>query len=286
MIKKTGLVSLFFLLCLGSSWAAKTSRIVSLAPSLTESVFLLGAGEQLVGCTTYCKKPDEAQNREKIGTLIQFNLEKILLLKPDLVVAMEFADRKAIEKLKKLGVPVELFPSPRNFDQLCDSFLQLGRLLGREERAEEVVAGARSRVAAVRQQTAGLKPVKIFWQLGAKPLFTATPGYFTNDYIEYGGGVNIAAHAKSGIYSREEVLKRNPDVIVIVTMGVVAEQEKRNWNHYRSIKAVQEGKVFVLDSYAYCSPTPAGFARALEELVALIHPAPKFEKLPGSPKIK
>jgi iron complex transport system substrate-binding protein len=252
----------------------KEMRIISLAPSLTEALYLLGSGDRLKGCTTYCLKPEAAQKKEKIGTLIDFNVEKIFALKPDLVLGMEFSDRRAIEKLKDLGIRIELFPSPKNFAHLCESFLRLGKILGAEEKAREIVDAARQEVAFIREQTAKAEKIKIFWQLGAKPLFAATKGYFTNDYIEFAGGINIAADAPSGIYSREEVLKRNPDVIIIITMGIASEEEKKNWQNYSTINAVKNDRIYIIDSYTYCSPTPRSFVKALKELLTLLRPGP------------
>jgi iron complex transport system substrate-binding protein len=248
-------------------------RIVSLAPALTEALYELGADDRLKGCTTYCSKPEPAKHKEKIGTLIDFNLEKIVTLRPDLVLGMEFSDRRTIEKLKILGYRVELFPSPKNFNHLCQSFLRLGQIVGREQIAKQIITKAKQEATVIRKQAAGVNKLKIFWQLGAKPLFAATKGYFTNDYIEFTGGINIAADASSGIYSREEVLKRNPDVIIIVTMGVATETEKQTWKTYQSINAVKNNRIYVVDAYTYCSPTPKGFARALHELAVLLHPA-------------
>lgn len=248
-------------------------RLVSFAPALTEALYLLGVGERLKGCTIYCKKPEEAKQKEKVGTLMEVNLEKILTLEPDLVLAMEFSDQKAVEKLRNLGFRVELFSSPKNFHHLCRSFLRLGQMVGREEKAKEIVTRAQKDIAFIRKQVEGSKKNRIFWQLGARPLFAATKDFFTNDYIEFVGGVNIAADAKSGIYSREEVLKRNPDVIVIVTMGVASEKEKQTWQTYTSINAVKNNRIFILNSEKYCRPTPRGFADALKELVAVLYPS-------------
>jgi ABC-type Fe3+-hydroxamate transport system substrate-binding protein len=271
MIRRLSAVTIFLLIFYLSAFGFPR-RIVSMAPALTESLYELGAGEHLIGCTTYCNKPEAAKYKEKIGTLIDFNMEKILTLQPDLVLAMEFSDRKTVEKLKDLGVRVEIFPSPKNFNHLCESFLRLGKLLGAKERAAQLVGRARAEAALIRAQVAGLERVKIFWQLGAKPLFAATKGNFTNDYIEYAGGINIAADASSGIYSREEVLKKNPEVIVIVTMGIAGEQEAETWKTYTTIDAVKNNRIYIVDSYTYCSPTPGGFVKALRELVVLLHP--------------
>jgi ABC-type Fe3+-hydroxamate transport system substrate-binding protein len=251
-------------------------RIISLAPSLTESLFLLDVGDRVMGCTTYCNKPEQAKHKEKVGTVIDFNLEKIVTLKPDLVLVMEFSDRRAVEKLKSLGIRVEKFPSPKNFNHLCESFLRLGRMVNREEKAKKIVTKAKLDVSFIRQQVSGEKKIKIFWQLGAKPLFAANRKYFTNDYIEFAGGINITADASSGIYSREEVLKRNPDVIVIVTMGITGKEEKEIWKTYKSINAVKNNRIYIVDSYRYCSPTPGGFVEALKDLVICLHPSISF----------
>ncbi len=273
MVKRLFTVLLIILSCSNTAFGALPQRIVSLAPALTEALYLLGVGERIQGCTIYCSKPEAAKQKEKVGNLVDFNLEKILTLKPDLVLAMEFADRRAIEKLKNLGLRVELFPSEKDFEHLCRSFLRLGKMVGRQQRALEIVSRARQEVEAVRLEVQGLERVKVFWQLGAKPLFTVTRDYFSHDYIEFAGGINIAADAGSGIYSREEVLKHNPDVIIIVTMGIATEQEKKTWQTYSTLNAVKNNRIYIVDSYSYCSPTPPGFVEALKELVGLLHPS-------------
>lgn len=253
-------------------WAAP-QRIISLAPSLTESLYLLEMDHKLVGCTTYCVKPPAAKQKQKIGTLVKFNLEMIVALKPDLVLAMEFSDAKTMEKLRNLGIRVEQFPSPKNFNVLCQSFIRLGGIVDRETMARAMVEKAKGEVAAIRKRTQSAKQLKIFWQLGAKPLFSATKGYFTNDYIIYSNGINIAGDATSGIFSREEVLRQNPDVIIIVSMGIAVESEKQEWKRFAAINAVRNNRIYVVDSDRYCSPTPPGFVTALKELVASLHPS-------------
>jgi iron complex transport system substrate-binding protein len=115
--------------------------------------------------------------------------------------------------------------------------------------------------------------------LGAKPLFAATGRYFVNDYIEFAGGVNIAKGAKEGIYSREEILRANPDVIVIVTMGIVGEEEKRIWKRYETINATKNNKIYIVDSYDFCNPTPVSFVKTLEQMVGILHSGKKGEAL-------
>ncbi len=266
---------------LSGDTGAAPKRVISLAPSLTKAAFLLERGDALVGCTTYCVRPEAAKKKEKIGTLVKFNLEKIVALQPDLVLAMEFSDKRAVDKLKSMGFRVEMFPSPKNFLHLCESFRRMGKILGREKKAAEVIEKAKAEVKDIVKRAAkyvaaqtavGKEKIKIFWQLGAKPLFAATSGYFTSDYIRMAGAVNIAGDVKNGIYSREVVLRKNPDVIIIITMGIVGEQEKKTWENYTSIEAVKQGRILIVDSYEYCSPTPAEFVPALKKLIKYLYP--------------
>lgn len=112
----------------------------------------------------------------------------------------------------------------------------------------------------------------MFIQIGSKPLFVATGNTFINDFIVFAGARNIAGDATSGLYSREEVLKRNPEVILIVTMGISGEQEKTVWEKYRTVDAVRNKRIYFIDSAKVCSPTPIGFAETLEEIVLMLHP--------------
>ncbi len=266
----------FFFLFLSNAFSFPSSthpphRIVSLVPTVTEELYLLGAGDKIVGVTVYCQRPPEAQTKEKVGTVIDVNIEKIIELRPDLVIASPLTDHKQIRKLWGLGLRVEIFDAPTDFQGLCESFLTLSRLVGKEQRAEEVLERTNKELEAVRKRIEGLAKRRVFVQIGANPLFTADRASFINDLIECSGGINIASDAKTGIYSREEVIKRNPDTILIVTMGIVGEREKEVWLRYETIGAVKNRRIFSLDSYRVCSPTPVSFVRTVKELVRLFH---------------
>ncbi|MCL5420986.1 MAG: ABC transporter substrate-binding protein, partial [Nitrospirae bacterium] len=124
----------------------------------------------------------------------------------------------------------------------------------------------------------GLKKPKVFLQVGAMPLFTATRNSFLNDFIEFAGGTNIAGGAKSGFYSREEVVNENPDIIFIVAMGMVIENEEQTWRRFPTINAVKHNRIFSADPYKVCSPTPETFVEVLEHIAAAVHPESGGEK--------
>ena len=247
-------------------------RIVSLGPSITEGLYLLGAGDRIVGVTTYCIKPPQAKKKEKIGSVTEVDVEKIANLKPDLVIATSLTSQKAKEKLKGLGIKVVDFSLPGNFSDLCEKFLMLGRIVGKGSEAEDIVIKANREIDTIRNRLKGLPKPKVFIQVGARPLFTMTKDSFVNDLIELAGGINIAGEARGGLYSREKVIEQNPDVIIIMTMGIVGEEEKRIWQRYRTLKAVRDNRIYIMDSYKIGSPTPVTFVETLKEMAGLLHP--------------
>jgi ABC-type Fe3+-hydroxamate transport system substrate-binding protein len=246
-------------------------RIVSLVPTVTEELYLLEAGDRIVGVTVYCQRPSQAQTKEKVGTVVDVNIEKIVELRPDIVIASPLTDHRQIRKLRGLGLRVEIFDSPTDFRGLCENFLTLSRLVAKEQEAKQVLERTKRELEAVKKRIEGLAKSRVFVQIGANPLFTADRESFINDLIERAGGINIASDAKTGIYSREEVIKRNPDTILIVTMGIVGEREKEVWLRYKTIDAVKNHRIFTVDSYRVCSPTPVSFVRIVKELARLFH---------------
>ena len=246
-------------------------RIISLGPSITEELYLLRMQDKLIGCTTYCKRPKEAEAKEKVATAIEVNLEKVVMLKPDLVLTTSLTDIKAIEKLERLGIKAVNFPEAKNFNDICEQLLKLGKIVNREEEAVEIIGTVKDEINSIKSRVRNLKKPKVFIQVGAKPLFTMTGDSFINDLIEFAGGTNIAEDIKTGLYSREEVLRKNPDVIIIVTMGIVGKKEIENWKKYKALRAVKQNRIYVVDSYKLCSPTPVSFVETLEELVNILH---------------
>jgi iron complex transport system substrate-binding protein len=247
-------------------------RIISLGSTLTEELYLLGAQGSLIADTLYCERPLEAKLKEKVGTITHPSLEKIVSLKPDLVLATSLTNPSVKEKLKNLGIRVVDFPLARNFQELCGHFAVLGKLVGKEDEAKGIIQSARQKVDTLKKNIQDLPKPKIFMQIGANPLFTVTRDYFLNDFIEFAGGINIAADTASGLYSREEVIRKSPDIILITAMGILAEKERQLWLAFTGLNAVKNGRIYVLDSYKFCGPTPVTFVEALKELIEIFHP--------------
>jgi iron complex transport system substrate-binding protein len=252
--------------------ADRPLRIVSLVPSLTESLFDLGCGDRLVGVTEFCLFPPQAQLVEHVGSVVSINTERIVELRPDFVLALGMREQKSVLKLKSLGLVVHHFESPKNFTEICEQFLLLGRLCHRENEARAIVDQSREAVHRIKALTAKLPVHSAFIQLGSKPLFAATGESFTSDYLRYAGGRNIAEQSPSGLFSREAVLAADPDLIIIASMGLHTEGEKSQWQAFSDMKAVRRKAIHVVDAVRYCVPTPGGFVKALTLTARLLHP--------------
>jgi len=253
--------------------ASAPQRIVSLVPNITEELYLLGAQDRIVGVTIYCQRPPEAQDKERVGAVVEVNVEKILSLQPDLVIASPLTDHKQIQKLRDLDIRVEIFQPPQDFEGLCAGFLDLARLVGREQEAGAIITRATEALDSIKGKVNGLSRPRVFVQIGARPLVAAGGDSFIDDFVNCAGGVNIAREVKTSTYSCEEVVRRNPDIILIAQMGLAGEGERGQWVQYTTIRAVQTGQIYVVDPYRFCSPTPLSFVDQVKELVRLFHGA-------------
>ena len=246
---------------------AKNLRIVSLVPSLTRELQDLGLTKNIVGATSYC---DITKNNKDliVGSAVKVNMEKVLLVKPDIVFAGGLTGNNYVKALKKEGIRVYRFKNPVSYDAICNDFIEIGKLTGKEDTARIIVETARRRIDSLRKMApVGNTRLKFFFQIGANPIYAVVPGTFMDDYITCSGCENIAKDMKTGAIFRETILNRNPDIIFISTMGIVGEEEKKIWDSFKEINAVKNKKVFIIDSDMACSATVQSFADALEQII-------------------
>jgi ABC-type Fe3+-hydroxamate transport system substrate-binding protein len=257
--------ALFIAVCT-CSFAQKTyRRIVSLAPSLSQSLYYLEAQDNLVGCTSYCETAKK-DRKPIVASAVKPNLEKIISLKPDLVVVAGLTDPKDIETLRKFGIRVEIFPSPKSFAGICDQFICLGALVGKKEKACAIVEECKRKISDITAKIKWKGTPKVFFQIGADPLFAVIPNTFMDDYIRFLGGENIAKDLKRGTVGREFVIAKNPDYIFIATMGITGEEEKKIWSKYSNLNAAKNNRIFIVDSDVACQPTPITFVQTMKVL--------------------
>lgn len=260
--------------------AARPARIVSLAPSITEILFAVGAGEQVVGVTKYCNYPPEAaQGREIVGgfSAKSLSVEKIIGLKPDLVIAGGATHKPVSEALEAAGVPVFNF-EPKDLAGVYANILAAGALTGHGPQAEKVVADMKARVQKVAAAAADIpqdRRVKVFYEVWDEPLMTAGPTTFIGQIIELAAGVNIFADVKEQYptVSSEAVVARKPDVILGPSShgeGLTAAKigARPGWGELAAVKA---GRIVIVDGDIISRPGPR-LADALEAVARGLYP--------------
>ena len=255
---------------------AAMGRIVSLAPSITESVFAIGQGERLVGVTRYSDHPGQAQTLPSVGSYVNLNVEKIVSLRPDLCLATKDGNPySVIRQLEQAGISVYAL-DPRDLPAVMDTLLKLGTLLDARDKAQEVVAHMRRELQKLQHLVDQVtdRP-KVFFQIGISPIVSVGTDTFIHELITLAGGVNVAAGSvQYPRYSREDVLVFNPEVILINSMSKekdLVQAEINRWQEFPQIDAVAEGRIHGLDASLFNRPTPR-LTRALRILVHLFHP--------------
>lgn len=244
-------------------------RIVSLVPALTSEIYDLGAQDLLVGVTRYC--PNPGGKKEVVGSLTELNFEKILTLKPDLILAGKDCNRKRdVEKLASLGMRLEVFDGCENFACMCTGFLRLGRLLGRDAQARRIIQDVKRQIGAIRGSLPKVE-LKVFWQVGYNPLVTVNDRTFAGEFIRLAGCRNIFGDVEFR-YPRvnvEEVLLRDPDVIIVVS-GMDSGNDP--WRTVQAVKAVRTGRVYRIPADQVCQPTPLKFLAGFRTVAGVLFP--------------
>jgi iron complex transport system substrate-binding protein len=254
-------------------------RIVSLAPGITETLYLLGLKDKIVGVTTFCNWPADALKKTRIGGFTNPSVEKIMSLKPDLIIATADGNRKDIvQQLERLGLTVYVI-NPSDTEKILTSILRIGAVTGRQEIAKKMVAGLRARLKRVEAYTAGRPKPRVFFQIGLEPLITAGGKTLVGEAIVHAGGVNIAAQdtARYPRYSAEGVLAGAPDVILFAPMAQDREfvAVKNFWRRFPEIPAVKNKRIYPINTDLISRASPRLFD-AIEEIARLLHPGIKI----------
>ena len=250
-------------------------RIVSLAPNITEILYALNLGGRIVGVTRFSDYPEEAKQKSKVGTYVNFNIEKIVSLQPDLIIATYGGNPKAaILRLEKLGFPVYVTKA-KTVKDVLNVIEDIGTVTDTRERAATIVNRLKKRIRGVTDRIRNAPRPLVFLQINAKPLMTVGAGSFHNQIIDLAGGRNLAegSSARYPRYSIEDVLQRGPDYILISTMdrSDLFEQQKADWMRWQNIPAVRNNRICFIDSDLIDRASPR-IVDGLEEMAKLIHP--------------
>lgn len=262
-------------------------RIVSMAPSITETLFALGLGDRVVGVTQFCQYPPEAQGLPKVGGYHNPNLEALVALKPDLVV-MLVEHEQSMPALKKLGLK-RLAVCHQNVEGVLDSITTIGDALGKQKEAEQMVADIRARIERVRRKTAGLGRPRVMLAIRQTPgsgrlegVTVAAAGSFFEEVITLCGGQDACGDqaAPFPVVSAEGLLWINPQVIIDLVPPSQAKVDEqailKDWGQVADVEAVRSGRVYVLRDDFASIPGPR-FILLVEKLARLLHPEVQWQ---------
>ncbi len=251
---------------------ATPTRIVSIAPSNTEILFAVGAGDRVVAVDRFSDYPPEAKTRESLGSYVKPDLEKLVAAAPDLVLATNVHTKQLVPQLESRGITVIVI-EPTDLDGVLERILLVGRATGNELRAAELVRELRRRIEAVNAKVAGAPSPRIFFEIDPK-LYTAGPGTFIHDLIHRAGGTNIAADATTQYpqLSSETVVLKDPEVIVLAddVAGQSPETVKARPG-WREVSAVRTGRIVSIHPDLTNRPGPR-LVDGLEALAKALHP--------------
>ncbi len=248
-------------------------RLISLAPSITETLYALGLGDRLAGDTDYCDYPPEAKAKPHVGAVLNPSLEKIVALKPDLVIGIAEANRReTADQLEHLGIPLYGLTA-HSLDDTLRLIADLGQVLDAAGFGT-LVESLRKRVDAVERRVAGQPRPKVLFVTWYRPLITTGPHTFVADVIRRAGGVSISDDL-SGEWPRlslEEVLVRDPDVILFPSNTALSPglQEFAQMTGWKDLRAVKNHRMYFV-SEGIIHPSPR-LVDALEEVARILHP--------------
>jgi iron complex transport system substrate-binding protein len=247
----------------------RVTRAVSLAPNLTEITFAVGAGDRLVGVTSYCDYPSEAQTIRKIGDTLTPNIENIIALKPQVILISTASQMENFTRTLDAQGIAYFVTNPDSLDDIYKTIRQIGEIFGENGRASETVDEMKRRVADVEARTASAKAVKVFVQIDKNSLYTVGKDSFITDLIRRAGGESLTKDLTTAYpkISKETALALNPERIILSE----SENNREPNEVFVNSPAVKNGKVYSVNADLLSRPGPR-IVDGLERIARALHP--------------
>jgi iron complex transport system substrate-binding protein len=233
------------------------TRIVSLMPHATELLFEVGAGDQVVGAVKYSDYPEAAKSIPRVGGYSALNIEAIVALEPDLLIAWPEGNRnRELERLKALGLPI-LVSDPREFKDIANALVMYGKITGKDKEAKIAVDEFNKKLKYLSDTYSAQKEVSVFYQVWNSPLMTQNGNTFISRAIELCGGNNIFSELPmtNPQVSIESILVQDPQVIVASGMGQARPEWLDDWRQYTTLQAVKKNNLFHILPELFQRPT-------------------------------
>lgn len=249
------------------------NRVISLAPSLTEIMFAIGAGDRLVGRTSYCDFPVEAKAIAEVGDTVRPSLERVIALQPQVVLISTASQLEVFtQQLQDQNIAV-FVTDPHDLEGVFRTIDQIGRIVGHSQQAELLIKKLRDRTRAVEDAVKGKQLVRVFYQLSAEPLYTAGREAFETDLIRRAGAMSVTADVPGAWprYSDESALATMPEAIILPTGGSMGAANSTVIEALRQSPAALSGRVFKINGDYLVRPGPRA-VDGLEAIARVLHP--------------
>jgi iron complex transport system substrate-binding protein len=253
------------------SLAAPAQRVISLAPHVTELIYAAGGGSKLVGTVSYSDYPPAAQKVPRVGDNKALDLERIVALKPDLIVVWRHGNAQAqLERLRELHIPL-FFSEPHQLDDVAVTLTRLGSLLGTSGTADAAASAYHAHIERLRARYANRPPVSVFYEVWDQPLMTLNGTHMISEVITLCGGRNVFAQLAPLVptVSTEAVIAANPEAIVTASAGATKPDaplaKLDSWHTWPSLTAVARNNLFAIDGDLIDRPAPR-IAQGAEQL--------------------
>jgi iron complex transport system substrate-binding protein len=251
----------------------RVDRAISLAPNLTEIVFAVGAGDRLVGDTTYCDYPEAAKTVAKVGDTLHPSIERIIVLKPQVVLVSTASQLEGFTRqLQDQNIAV-FVTDPHDLEGVFRSIEQVGEIFGTTGETKQLIESLRKRTSAVEDRVKSQQPVRLFYQLSAEPLYTVGHDSFVTDLIRRAGGVSVTADVPGAWpkYSAESALAAKPEAIILPTGGSMGAANTSVAEPFKKSPAVANNRVYKINDDHLVRPGPRA-VDGLEEMASALHP--------------
>ncbi|MGF6756841.1 cobalamin-binding protein [Paraburkholderia sp. GAS42] len=242
--------------------SAPAQRVISLAPHVTELIYAAGGGSKLVGAVTYSDYPPEAKQIPRVGDNKALDLERIVALKPDLIVVWRHGNaQRQLDRLRDLHIPL-FFSEPHHLDDIAVTLTKFGVLLGTSSTADAAANAYRNNIAQLRARYAAKPPVSVFYQVWDEPLMTLNGTHLISEVIALCGGRNVFAKLEPLVpaVSTEAVLAANPEAIVTASPGATTPDRTLpqidKWRAWPALDAVAHDNLFTIDGDLINRPAP------------------------------
>jgi iron complex transport system substrate-binding protein len=250
----------------------KPERVISASPNVTEIMYALNASDRLKGRTDYCDYPLDVKDVPSIGSMTDPSVEKVIELKPDVVIASNMINKTIVDKLEKLNIKVVVLHGTEDIDGAYDAIEKVDMILGDKDAANKIVSDMKKKVEMVKSKVKDVKKPKVYYVVsyGQYGDYTGGKDTYIDKMIQSAGGANIAEDVSGWKYSLEKVMENDPDIIICSKYFNTKEGLMKE-NGYKDLRAVKNGNVFEIDNNLLDRQGPR-MADGLLELARVIHP--------------